>query len=145
MSCELLLGILNRHHGKLKLNGLARNLKQGSIRGESKLQVVVTRSQLSKDARVVVFDLALNYSDALIRSSVLVEEDLVLKVVVNWSQNSDYGGFCKSEFDLVVLVVPQVIHSVGLPIVEVLLLSFRAVKISWSVETLRKFLNRAVH
>jgi len=53
---------------------------------------------------------------------------------MDWRNHSHNCGFLESEGDLVCLVVPQMIYSVALSVVEVLLRAIEATQISRAVK-----------
>ena len=55
-------------------------------------------------------------------------------MLMQWSYNPDDGGLFQSEGHLVSLVVPQMVHSVALAIVEVFLLSVKTDQVSVGVK-----------
>ena len=93
----------------------------------------------------MVLYLSFNYSHRLVRSLILIQQYLVLKMVVHKRQDPHNRRLIESELDLVILIVPQVINSIGLPVIEILLLSLWSIKVSGRVESFRKLLDWAVH
>lgn len=69
-----------------------------------------------------------------VAASVLVEDDVEIQMFMNWRDNSHQSLLSQFEFDLVCLIVPQVVDSVCLAVVEVFLLAVGATEIPRNIQ-----------
>lgn len=72
---------------------------------------------------------------------ILIKHQLKVEMTMNGSLDSDKRWFGQSELDLVGSVVPEMVDSVALLVVEVFLLSVGSFKESRTIERLWKLLN----
>ena len=77
-------------------------------------------------------------------SNILVEGHDEVKMSMHWSDDSHNGWFLQFESHLVSLVVPQVVDSVALSVVEIFLFSSETGEISVSVKSEWKLFSLAL-
>lgn len=92
--------------------------------------MVLSRLELGENSNVMVLSLSSDKSLVGIPSKVLVEQELVLKMSVDWSQDSNNRGLLKSESNIMSLVVPQMVNSVFLSVIEILLVAVSSLQVS---------------
>ena len=96
--------------------------------------MVFTCAQLGKYCAMIVLSLGLYNCFVRIRPLLLVQHEYELQMSVDGSHNSHNRGLLQFERDLVCLIVPQVVDTVALSIVEVLLLAIRPNEVPRAVQ-----------
>lgn len=110
-------------------------LKESNVRNEEKLNAVVTLVELGENGRVIVFLLGSHDCFVMVLAHFLNKNKFELEMLMDGSNDSENRWLLESEGHLVSWVVPQVVHSVILPVVEVLLLVVNATEVPVSHET----------